>query len=391
MEFNKEYGFDEIVTRRGTNSVKWDTPADDGILPMWIADMDFKAAPVIRQALQRRMDHGIFGYTKVPQAYYDAIAKWFARRHNWNIDPKTILYTIGVVPAISTVIKATTKPGDKVLVQTPVYNCFFSSIRNNDCILEEAPLVYSPDGYTIDFEAFERAVADPQVTLFILCNPHTPGGRVWTREELLKIGEICFRHNVFVASDEIHCELTFNGHTYTPFASLGEEFAMRSASCISPTKAFNIAGLQIANIVAKDDEVRKRIDRAINIFEVCDVNPFGVEALMAAYNEGEDWLNQLCAYVWENYLMLKEFFADKLPKYPVLPLEGSYLAWVDCKVTGLTSAQLAERLEKEQKIMLNAGAMYGAAGEGFLRINLACPKSVLADGLQRIEKVLSQF
>ena len=391
MNRNKEFGFDEIVPRRGTNSVKWDTPAEDGVLPMWIADMDFKAAPVIREALQRRMEHGIFGYTKVPQAYYEAIVKWFSRRHGWNIDPDTILYTIGVVPAISTVIKAVTKPGDKVLVQTPVYNCFFSSIRNNDCILEEAPLTYSPEGYSIDFEAFERAVSDPQVTLFILCNPHNPGGRVWTREELTKMGEICFRHNVFVASDEIHCELTFDGHEYTPFASLGEEFAMRSASCISPTKAFNIAGLQIANIVAKDDDVRRRIDRAINIFEVCDVNPFGVEALMAAYNEGEEWLGALKEYVWANYLMLKEFFANKLPQYPILPLEGSYLAWVDCKSSGLTSAELAERLEKEQKVMLNAGAMYGAAGEGFLRINLACPKTVLAEGLERIEKVLSKL
>ena len=391
MNRNKEFGFDEIVPRRGTNSVKWDAPAEDGVLPMWIADMDFKAAPVIREALQRRMEHGIFGYTKVPQAYYEAIVKWFSRRHGWNIDPDTILYTIGVVPAISTVIKAVTKPGDKVLVQTPVYNCFFSSIRNNDCILEEAPLTYSPEGYSIDFEAFERAVSDPQVTLFILCNPHNPGGRVWTREELTKMGEICFRHNVFVASDEIHCELTFDGHEYTPFASLGEEFAMRSASCISPTKAFNIAGLQIANIVAKDDDVRRRIDRAINIFEVCDVNPFGVEALMAAYNEGEEWLGALKEYVWANYLMLKEFFANKLPQYPILPLEGSYLAWVDCKSSGLTSAELAERLEMEQKVMLNAGAMYGAAGEGFLRINLACPKTVLAEGLERIEKVLSKL
>ena len=389
MDLYKKFGFDEVVPRRGTNSVKWDTPADDDVLPMWIADMDFKAAPVIREALQRRMDHGVFGYTKVPQAYYEAIVDWFSRRHGWKIDPSTILYTIGVVPAVSTVIKAVTKPGDKVLVQTPVYNCFFSSIRNNDCIIEELPLTYSPEGYTVDFEAFERAVADPQVTLFILCNPHNPGGRVWTRDELRRMGEICFRHNVFVASDEIHCELTFDGHEYTPFASLGEEFARRSASCISPTKAFNIAGMQIANIVAADDDVRRRIDRAINIFEVCDVNPFGVIALIAAYNEGEEWLEALKSYVWDNYLFLKEFFARELSAYPVLPLEGSYLAWVDCRQTGLTSAELTERLEKEQKLMLNAGAMYGNAGEGFLRINLACPRSVLADGLERLRKFLT--
>ena len=388
---NKNFNFDEVVSRRGTNSVKWDTPAEEGVLPMWIADMDFKAAPVIREALQRRMDHGVFGYTKVPQAYYDAIVRWFGRKHGWKIDPASILYTIGVVPAISTIIKAVTKPGDKVLVQTPVYNCFFSSIRNNDCILEEAPLVYSPKGYTIDFEDFERKVSDPQVTLFILCNPHNPGGRVWTRGELLRMGEICLRHNVFVASDEIHCELTFDGHEYTPFASLGEEFARRSASCISPTKAFNIAGLQIANIVAADEEVRRRIDRAINIFEVCDVNPFGVEALIAAYNEGEEWLEALKEYVWDNYLFLKEFFAKNLPDYTVVPLEGSYLAWVDCRAAGMTCTELEERLEREEKLMLNAGVMYGAAGEGFMRINLACPRSVLAEGLARMERVLSHL
>ena len=388
---SNDFGFDEIIPRRGTNSVKWDTPSDDGVLPMWIADMDFKAAPVIRKALQKRMDHGIFGYTKVPQAYYDAIVNWFDRRHGWKIDPATILYTIGVVPAVSTIVKAVTRPGDKVLVQTPVYNCFFSSIRNNDCTVEELPLVSSPEGYSIDFEAFERAVADPQVTLFILCNPHNPGGRVWTRDELLRIGEICMRHNVFVASDEIHCELTFNGHEYTPYASLGEEFARHSASCISPTKAFNIAGLQIANIVAADDDVRRRIDRAINIFEVCDVNPFGVEALMAAYNEGEEWLEALKEYIWGNYLFLKEFFAKELPACPILPLEGSYLAWLDCSATGLTSAELAARLEKEEKLMLNPGTMYGAAGEGFLRINLACPRSVLADGAARIQRAFSKL
>lgn len=391
MTVKKDFGFDAVVPRRGSNSVKWDTSTDNDMLPMWIADMDFKAAPVIREALQRRIDHGVFGYTKVPDTYYEAIVNWFARRHGWTIDPDTILYTTGVVPAISTIIKAITKPGNKVLVQTPVYNCFFSSIRNNDCIIEETPLVYSPDGYTIDFEAFERAAADPQTTLFLLCNPHNPGGRVWSKEELKRMGEICLRHNVFVASDEIHCELTFDGHEYTPFASLGEEFAMHSASCISPTKAFNIAGLQIANIVAKDPEIRKRIDRAINIFEVCDVNPFGVEALIAAYNGGEEWLNALKDYVWSNYLYLREFFASRLPQYPVQPLEGSYLAWVDCNAAGLSSAELTGILEKEQKVLLSAGAIYGAAGEGFLRINLACPRSILVEGIDRIERVLSKL
>ncbi|MCH5330444.1 MAG: pyridoxal phosphate-dependent aminotransferase [Alistipes sp.] len=385
------FGFDEVTPRRGTNSVKWDTPADEGVLPMWIADMDFKAAPVIREALQRRLDHGVFGYTKVPQAYYDAVTNWFSRRHGWNIDPDSILYTIGVVPALSTIIKAVTRPGDKVLVQTPVYNCFFSSIRNNDCITEELPLVCSDNGYTVDFEAFERAAADPQVTLFILCNPHNPGGRVWSRDELRRMGEICLRHDVFVASDEIHCELTFDGHRYTPYATLGEEFARRSASCISPTKAFNIAGLQIANIVAADADVRSRIDRAINIFEVCDVNPFGVEALIAAYNGGEEWLEALKEYIRENYLFMCGRFAEHLPHYRIMPLEGSYLAWVDCRHAALTAAEIVRQLEHDEKLMLNAGTMYGAAGEGFIRVNLACPRSVLADGVERMRRVLEKL
>ena len=388
---NDKFSFDEVVPRRGTDSVKWDTPASDDILPMWIADMDFRTAPCIREALRRRVEHGIFGYTKVPSSYYEAIVGWFSRRHGWTIDPDTILYTIGVVPALSVIVKATTQPGDKVLVQTPVYNCFFSSIRNLGCTVEESPLICTPEGYRIDFEALERAAADPQVKLMLLCNPHNPGGRVGTRDELRRIGEICMRHDVFVASDEIHCELTFNGHEYTPYASLGEEFARRSASCISPTKAFNIAGLQIANIVAADPEVRRRIDRAINIFEVCDVNPFGVIALQAAYNEGEEWLAALREYIWDNYLFLKEFFAEHLPEYPVVPLEGSYLAWIDCRHAGVCSEELERRLESEQKLMLNAGVMYGAAGEGFMRINMACPRAVLAEGLARLSNVLSRL
>ena len=350
--------------------------------------MDFRTAPAIREALQRRVAHGIFGYTKVPDAYYGAIVGWFGRRYGWTIDPQTILYTIGVVPAISTILKALTQPGDKVLALTPVYNCFFSSIRNQGCRLEAVPLLYTAEGYRIDFEALERAAADPAARVLLLCNPHNPGGRVWTRDELLRIGEICLRHDVFVASDEIHCDLTFDGHRYTPYATLGEEFARRSVSCIAPTKSFNIAGLQIANIVAVDEEVRRRIDRAINIFEVCDVNPFGVEALMAAYNESEAWLEALCDYVWANYGTLRRFFAERLPHYPVMPLEGSYLAWIDCRAAGIGSEELARRLEAEFHLLLNAGPLYGQGGEGFLRINLACPRSVLTEGLNRLERGL---
>ena len=386
----KNYDFDEIVPRRGTNCAKWDSTAE-GVLPMWIADMDFRTAPAVIEALRRRVEHGVFGYTHLPQAYYEAICGWFSRRYGWTIDPQTIIYTSGVVPAVSVILKAMTRPGDKGLIQTPVYNCFFSSIRNMECTAAEAPLTLTPEGYRIDFEALERTAADPAVTAMLLCNPHNPGGRVWTRDELRRIGEICMRNNVFVVSDEIHCDLTFNGVRYTPYATLGEEFARRSVSCISPTKSFNIAGLQIANIVAADDSVRRRIDRAINIFEVCDVNAFGFEALMAAYNQGEEWFDALREYIWQNYLRLKDFVAERLPGYGVLPLEGTYLAWIDCRKAGKSSAELAELLESVHGLRLSAGTIYGAAGEGFLRLNLASPRAQLEEGLARLAECLESL
>lgn len=383
-----KYDFDEIIPRRGTNSYKWDTPAEDGVLPMWVADMDFRTAPAVVDALRRRAEHGIFGYTKVPDAYYRAIVGWFSRRHGWTIDPQTIIYTTGVVPAFSAAIKAMTRPGDRVLVMTPAYNCFYSSIRNNGCELSSVPLVRTGNGYAADFDALERAASDERASLLLLCNPHNPGGRVWTRAELQRIGEICLRHDVFVVSDEIHCELTFDGHDYTPYATLGGEFARRSVVCTSPSKAFNTAGLQTANIIAPDEEIRRRIDRAINDNEVCDIGPFGVEALMAAYNEGEEWLDALRGYLWENYLTLRDFFAEHMPDYPVMPLEGTYLAWVDCRAAGSDSGRLAQRLLDEAKLKVSPGAMYGPGGDGFLRINMACPRALLVEGLHRLKSVL---
>lgn len=287
-----KYNFDKQISRRGTDSYKWDSAESENVLPMWVADMDFRTAPAIVDALRRRVEHGIFGYTRVPDSYYEAVTGWFARRHGWTIDREWIIYTSGVVPAISAVIKALTVPGDKVLVQTPVYNCFFSSIRNNGCEMVSSPLVFASNTFTIDYEDLERKTADPKVKVMLLCNPHNPAGRVWKREELVRIGEICIRHDVTVVSDEIHCELVFPEYRYTPFASISENFRHHSVVCISPSKAFNIAGLQIANIICADANRRAKIDRAINDNEVCDVNPFGVIATQVAYNEGEEWLNQ---------------------------------------------------------------------------------------------------
>lgn len=377
-----KYDFDKTIDRRATNSYKWDS-APEGVLPMWVADMDFRTASAIIDALQKRVAHGIFGYTRVPDAYYDAVTSWFSRRHGWNIDREWIIYTSGVVPAVSAVIKALTVPGDKVIVQTPVYNCFFSSIRNNGCEIVSNPLRRTADTYEMDFDALERCAADQRAKVMLLCNPHNPAGRVWTPDELTRLGNICLRNGVTVVADEIHCELVYQGFKYTPFASLSDAFLHRSVTCLSPSKAFNIAGLQIANIVAFDNDLRSRIDKAININEVCDVNPFGVAATIAAYNEGEEWLNQLVDYLHGNYEAMAEFCRRELPEFPITRLEGTYLVWMDCSSLGMPSDALEHALLEDARLWLNAGTMYGAEGEGYMRWNIACPRSVMLDGLNR--------
>ena len=298
-----------------------------------------------------------------------------------------MLYTTGVVPALSAVIKAFCRPGEKVLVQTPVYNCFFSSIKNNGCETVSSPLVYDSGSYRMDFTDFEQKAADPAVKLFLLCNPHNPAGRVWTEAELRRIGEICLKRDILVVADEIHCELTAPGIAYTPFASLSPDFLNRSVTCISPSKAFNLAGLQTANIVAADKDLRAQIDRALNINEVCSIGPFGAEALIAAYNEGGEWLDELNVYLHENFSFLCEFCARNLPQLRVTPLEGTYLAWVNCKALGRTSEELAKELLQKGRVRVNAGSLYGAEGEGFIRLNLACPRAQLAEALNRMKTV----
>lgn len=386
------FDFDTVINRRGTNSYKWDIVKEEDVIPLWVADMDFKAAPAILEALKKRVEHGVFGYTLVPDSYYEAIINWFARRHNWQIDRSWIIYTTGVVPAVSCAIKALTLPGEKVLIQTPDYNCFFSSIKNNGCEVAENELVRRGDSYEVDFEDFERQCADEKTTVFLLCNPHNPAGRVWTKEELERMNDICLTHGVRVISDEIHCELVMPGHRFTPFAAISDACRDNSVVLNSPTKAFNIAGLQIANIICADPAMRRRIDRAVNINEVCDVNPFGVVALQAAYNESEEWLDSLNHYIWGNYLALKEFIAKELPRLEIARLEGTYLAWVDIKATGLTSDEAYEKLMKEGRVYVNSGTMYGRrAGEGYLRINLACPRATLLEGMKRMGGVLRQY
>jgi len=387
------YNFDDIVNRKGSNSYKWDSDKKEDVLPMWVADMDFKTAPPIIDAIAKRVQHGVFGYAKVPDAYYEAVISWFGRRHDFTIEKNWIIYTIGCVPAISATILALTKPGDKVIVQEPVYNCFFSSIRNNQCESVSNDLIYEDGKYTIDFENLEEKAADPKARLMLLCNPHNPAGRVWTKEELYKIGEICFRNNVTVVSDEIHCDLVYHAHKHIPFASLGQRFLENSVTCTAPSKTFNLAGLQVANIFVFRAEIRKRIDKAVNINEVCDISPFAIEALIAAYThkDSETWLDNLRVYLWGNYLLAKDFFAQYLPHFLVLPLEATYLMWIDCSAMSMLSEQLAKQLLEEGCLWINEGTIYGEAGEGFLRLNIACPREVLQDGLSRMKKVLDEI
>ena len=382
-----EYDFSRPTDRRGTDSYKWDSAPEADIIPLWVADMDFETFPGITEALQRRVAHGIFGYTRVPEAYYEAVCRWFKKRHGWHINREDIIYTSGVVPAVSAVIKALTLPGDQVIVQGPVYNCFFSSIRNNGCEMVSNSLIYNKEElrYEIDFDDLERKLAHERARLMLLCNPHNPGGRVWTRDELTRVAELCRKYGVRVVSDEIHCELTLYDNEYVPFGSLPDELSRDSITCCSPSKAFNTAGLQIANIVCRDAEVRNRINRAININEVCDVNPFGVIALQAAYSdEGYEWLTQLRKYISANYDLLLERFARELPKCKVMRMEGTYLAWIDCSELHIPSDEIEKMLMHENKVWVNAGSMYGAEGASFIRINMACTSELLNEGITRI-------
>lgn len=389
-----EYDFSRPTDRRGTDSYKWDSAPEADIIPLWVADMDFETFPAITEALQRRVAHGIFGYTRVPEAYYEAVCRWFKKRHGWHINREDIIYTSGVVPAVSAVIKALTLPGDQVIVQGPVYNCFFSSIRNNGCEMVSNSLIYNKEElrYEIDFDDLERKLKHERARLMLLCNPHNPGGRVWTRDELTRVAELCRKYGVRVVSDEIHCELTLYDNEYVPFGSLPDELSRDSITCCSPSKAFNTAGLQIANIVCRDAEVRNRINRAININEVCDVNPFGVIALQAAYSdEGYEWLTQLRKYISANYDLLLERFARELPKCKVMRMEGTYLAWIDCSELHIPSDEIEKMLMHENKVWVNAGSMYGAEGASFIRINMACTSELLNEGITRIVNGLGAY
>ncbi len=380
-----KYDFDEIIERRGTGCVKWDE-SEEGVIPLWVADMDFAVAPAIQETVRQRAQHPIYAYTLVGNEYYDAIISWFQRRHGWTIAREHILYTTGVVPAISCTLQALAMAGEKVVILSPDYNCFFSSIRNSGCEVSECVLQFSRNNnrFEIDWDDFEERCADEKATIFLLCNPHNPTGRVWHRDELQLMSDICRRHHVTIVSDEIHCELIMPGNTFVPMATVDDDAIILNSS----SKSFNTAGLQIANIICTDSEKRRRIERAININEVCDVNPFAPLALIAAYNDSEAWVDELNQYLWGNYTALCDFVTQHIPSWTVMPLEGTYLVWVKIKDCNDIATYSKDILEKA-KVWVNPGTMYGPqSGEGYLRINIACPRSLLLEALSHIARVM---
>lgn len=384
-----KYNFDEIISRNDSGSIKWNEAPFGEVLPMWIADMDFKSAPAILNALQKRVDHGIFGYTATPDAFYDAIINWWKKRYDFTLEKEWLIPVSGVIPALSAAIQSLSKMGDHVIIQSPVYNHFYSSIANNGRVAVENNLLYNNAKYTIDFEDLAQKAADPKAKILIISNPHNPVGRVWTKEELKTVGDICLKHNVVVISDEIHADLVFEGYFHIPFASLGEKYALNSITLGSPTKSFNLAGLQVGYFFTQNEQFRKAIQSSFKLMGIELLNLFGITALIAAYEESEQWLDALKGYLNDNYLFLKEFIKLNLPQIKVTPLEATYLVWLDCTAFAKTADELSHGLFEEQKLWINSGTMYGSAGEGFLRINIATPKAQLQTGLERLLKGLS--
>lgn len=387
-----QYDFDTIINRRGTTSCKWDVAEHE--LPMWVADMDFKTAPEIIEAIKTRTEHGIFGYTDIPEEWYSAIIGWWKNRHGFIIEKDWLIFCTGVVPALSSVVRKLTTPGENVLIQTPVYNIFFNSIVNNGRNVLESPLAYDSENhsYRIDWQNLERDLANPQTSMMILCNPHNPVGKIWDRETLAKIGELCAKHHVIVVSDEIHCDLTEPGHDYIPFASVSETCRDNSVTCISATKAFNIAGMQSAAVVVPEKYLRHKVWRGLNTDEAAEPNSFASEVTIAAFTQGSRWLDELRSYISGNRRCVSEFIKKEIPQIHMIPSEATYLLWLDCRsLTGNGQNDLAAFIRKETGLYLCDGAQYGKAGEGFLRMNVACPRALVNDGLLRLKKGIEAY
>lgn len=387
--------FDEKLDRRGTNCMKWDA-ADkafgaEGVIPMWVADMDFATPREVTDAIIRRATHGAFGYNTVPQSYYDALIGWMQRRHNWQVEKDWVVYTPGVIPALYWAVGAFTKPGEKVLVQAPVYYVFYNAIaaRKREVVCNQ--LVRTDAGYRIDFEDLDRKLADPAVTLMIFCSPHNPVGRVWTREELEQVSALCLRHGVLLVSDEIHSDLVWRGHKHIPIASLSEEAAANTITCTAPSKTFNLAGLSTANAIISNKEIRDRFCEERRTSAIHSPDTFGAISLEAAYNYGEPWLEDLLDYLEANYSYLEQYLAAHLPQIKPLRPEGTYLIWLDFSALGLPAEELKTFLNQKARVAMDQGPWFGAGGEGFARMNLACHRSTLEEALDRLEKAIHEL
>ena len=376
------YNFDEPVNRRNTHSLKWDVKEQE--LPMWVADMDFQTAPEIQEAIRERAAHGVFGYSIVPEEWYQAYMGWWERRHHFSMEKEWLVFCTGVVPAISSMVRKLTTAGENVLVQTPVYNIFFNSIVNNGRNIAENPLRYDGNTYQMDFEDLERKLSDPQTTLMILCNPHNPVGRIWSREELEQVGGLCRKYHVTVISDEIHCDLTSPGQEYIPFASVSENCKNTSITCMAPTKAFNLAGLQTAAVAVPNPNLRHKVWRGLNTDEVAEPNSFAVEAAVAAFTKWEAWLDSLREYIQENKNFVENFLKKEDLHIRLVPSQATYLLWLDCREMHGCAAEFTQYLRKHTGLYLSEGQQYGESGCSFIRMNIACPRSRLENGMKRL-------
>ena len=380
-----KYNFDEIIERRGTGSLKWNGP--DNELPMWVADMDFQTAPEIRDAMVRIAERGVYGYNVMPAEWELSYQEWWQRKHELTIGKGELLFAKGIVPAISSMIRSFTEPGDSVLIQPPVYNCFFRTIKDNHRKIVENNLLVGDDlSCSIDFDDLEGKLSDPSVKLFILCNPQNPGGRIWSREELAAMGELAAKHNVVIISDEIHCDLTEPGKSYQPFAAVNETCRQNSLTCLAPSKTFNLAGIQTSAIYSANEELRKRAEQGFDTDEVSEPGSFAAEAAIAAFRYGESWLFELNEYISENKKTVKAFLSEELPEIRVTPSEATYLLWLDCRKLSKQGAGFASFLREKTGLFLLDGKNYGESGKGFLRMNVACPRALVVDGLKRLKE-----
>nr|WP_226677142.1 MalY/PatB family protein [Rossellomorea aquimaris] len=383
--------FEEIIDRKGSSSVKWDLTktvfGKEDVLPMWVADMDFLPPQNVLEALETRLKHGIFGYTFVGDQTATSIKDWLQKRHGWQIETSWLQYSPGVVPAISTIIQALTIPGDKVLVQSPVYTPFFNLVEDNGREIVNAQLDYHDGSYSIDYQAFEESL-QTGVKLFLLCNPHNPSGRVWKKEELTKMAELCHKYDVVIVSDEIHSDLVYKSHSHIPLASLHETYRDRTITCIAPSKTFNLAGLQASAMITSNPDIREKIASVHKKQGFFTLNTFGIIGMEAAYRHGEQWLEEILEYLQENVKVTAAFIEEHLPELKLVNPEGTYLLWIDCTKLNLSDEELKSRLLDQGKLALEPGTKYGPGGEGFVRMNIACPRGTLKDGLERLKVAL---